>query len=53
MTESTTSVGQLEFKAPDSDEWCAPPVEGQGKDQQEKTTAARDPLKETLRLDGF
>jgi len=23
MTESTTSAGQLKFKAPASDEWCA------------------------------
>lgn len=45
MTESTTSAGQLKFKAPASDEWCALPVDGQGKDQ---TKAARDTLKETL-----
>lgn len=48
MTESTTSVGQLKFKAPASDEWYALPVDGQDKDQQEKTKAARDTLKETL-----
>lgn len=45
MTESTTSAGQLKFKAPASDEWRALPVDGQGKDQ---TKAARDTLKETL-----
>lgn len=48
MTESTTSAGQLKFKVPASDEWCALPVDGQDKDQQEKTKAARDTLKETL-----
>lgn len=48
MTESTTSAEQLKFKAPASDEWCALPVDGQDKDQQEKTKAARDTLKETL-----
>ena len=48
MTESTTSAGQLKFKAPASDEWYALPVDGQDKDQQEKTKAARDTLKETL-----
>lgn len=48
MTESTTSAGQLKFKAPAFDEWCALPVDGQDKDQQEKTKAARDTLKETL-----
>lgn len=45
MTESTTSAGQLKFKAPASDEWCALTVDGQGEDQ---TKAARDTLKETL-----
>jgi len=48
MTESTTSAGQLKFKAPASDEWCALPVDGQEKDQQEKAKAMRDTLKETL-----
>ena len=48
MTESTTSAGQLKFKAPTSGEWCALPVDGQDKDQQEKTKAARETLKETL-----
>ncbi len=48
MTESTISAGQLKFKAPTSDEWRALPVVGQDKDQQEKTKAARDTLKETL-----
>ena len=33
MTESTTSAGQLKFKVPASDEWCALPVDGQDKDQ--------------------
>jgi hypothetical protein len=48
MTESTTSTGQLKFKAPISDEWRALPVDGQDKDLQEKTKAARETLKETL-----
>ncbi len=48
MTESTTSAGQLKFKAPASDEWRALQVESQDNDQQEKTKAARDTLKETL-----
>lgn len=48
MTESTTSAGQLKFKAPTSDEWCALPVDGEDKDQQQKTKNARDTLKETL-----
>jgi len=48
MTESTTSAAQLKFKAPASNEWRPLPVEGQDKDQQEDTKAARDTLKETL-----
>lgn len=48
MTGSTTSAGQLKFKAPGSAEWCALPVEGEDKDQQQKTKTARDSLKETL-----
>lgn len=48
MTESKASTGQLKFKAPAYEEWCALPVDGQDKDQQEKTKAARDILKETL-----
>jgi len=48
MTETTKSAGQLKFKAPASDEWCALPVDGQDKDQEVKTKAARDSLKETL-----
>jgi hypothetical protein len=48
MTESTTSAGQLKFKAPASDEWCALLIDGQDKDKQEKTKAARDTLKESL-----
>jgi hypothetical protein len=48
MTEPTTSTGQLKFKAPASDEWRSLPVEGQDKDPQDKTKAARDTLKETL-----
>ena len=48
MTGSTTSAGQLKFKAPGSAEWCALPVEGEDKDQQQKTKTAHDSLKETL-----
>lgn len=48
MTESTISAGQLNFKAPASDEWCALPIDGQDNDKQEKTKHARDTLKETL-----
>lgn len=50
MTESTTSAEQLKFKEPTSVEWCALPVDGQDKDQPEKTKAARDALKRTERL---
>lgn len=48
MTESITSAGQLNFKAPASDEWCALSVDSQDKEQHEKTKAARDTLKEIL-----
>jgi hypothetical protein len=48
MTESNTSVGQLKFKVPASDEWRVLSGDGQDKEQQEKTNAARDSLKETL-----
>jgi hypothetical protein len=48
MTESAPANEQLKFKAPASDEWRALQVDSQDKDQQEKTKAARDTLKETL-----
>ena len=48
MTESTTPAGQLKFKEPGSDEWRDLPIDGGEKEQQEKTKAARDSLKDTL-----
>lgn len=48
MTKSITSTDQLKFKSPSSSEWCALPVHGQDKDQQEKTKTARDKLNESL-----
>ena len=48
MTESVVPEGQLKFKAPTSADWRALQVESQDNDQQEKTKAARDSLKETL-----
>lgn len=48
MTGTTKSAGQLKFKAPACDEWCALSVDGQDKDQEVKTKAVRDSLKETL-----
>ena len=41
MTETTTFSGQLKFKAPGSDEWSALLVDGQDKEQQQKTKTAR------------
>jgi len=48
MTEPTTHVRQLQFKAPTSDEWFTLPSDGQEKDQQEKAKNARDNLKDVL-----
>lgn len=48
MTKSKTSNGQLKFKSPVSDEWRALPFDGQDKEQERATKAARDTLKETM-----
>lgn len=48
MTESTASAACLKFKKPASVDWCTLSVDGQDKDQQEKTRPYRDELKETL-----
>ncbi len=48
MTELTTSVGNLKFKSPASDEWCGLQVDSQDKEQQENTKTALNTLKETI-----